>query len=359
MLEDRRKRLAAEGLFAEERKKKLPFLPEVIVVVTSESGAVIRDILHRLEDRFPRRVLLWPVAVQGEGAAEQVAAAIACFNALAPSGAVPRPDLLIVARGGGSLEDLMAFNEEIVVRAAAASAIPLISAVGHESDTTLIDYASDRRAPTPTAAAEMAVPVRLDLRLEIDGKASRVVRGVSRFLAERSARVEGLGRGLPDPRSILDTVRQRLDDRAERLAAGFGRMLAMRRHQLDVASGRLSKRLLEVQLMRAGERLGDALPRLRHAMRRLVDQHQHRLDSLAGRLDSYRQAVEQILAKGYVLVRDASGRIVDSVQGIKAGDTLSLVFHDGRLRVVAEEAAKRPATPRSKKPGHPDQGSLL
>jgi exodeoxyribonuclease VII large subunit len=173
VLEDRRKRLAAEGLFAAERKKKLPFLPEVIGIVTSPTGAVIRDILHRLADRFPRHVLLWPVAVQGEGAAAQVAAAINGFNRLPPNGAegggpVPRPQLIIVARGGGSLEDLMAFNEEIVVRAAADSAIPLISAVGHETDTTLIDHASDRRAPTPTAAAEMAVPVRLDLVAELE-----------------------------------------------------------------------------------------------------------------------------------------------------------------------------------------------
>jgi exodeoxyribonuclease VII large subunit len=359
MLEDRRKRLAAEGLFAEERKKKLPFLPDVIGVVTSPSGAVIRDILHRLNDRFPRRVLLWPVAVQGEGAAEQVAAAIAGFNALQPSGRLPRPDLLIVARGGGSLEDLMAFNEEIVVRAAAASAIPLISAVGHETDTTLIDYASDRRAPTPTAAAEMAVPVRLDLMTELDAKRLRLRHGISRFLAERRTQVEGLGRGLPDPRGVLDGARQRLDDRAERLVVGFAQMLSMRRHQLEVAGGRLSRRLLETQLTRARERLEDAVPRLQQCLRRLLDHQRHRLDNLAGRLDSYRQAVEQILAKGYVLVRDASGRILDTVQGIKAGDTLTLVFHDGKLRVVADEAARRPAAPRGKKSSNPDQGSLL
>src|ERR1700676_3818539 len=182
LLEERRRRLAAEGLFAAERKRKLPYLPEVIGVVTSPTGAVIRDILHRLADRFPRRVVVWPVSVQGENAAAQVAAAIEGFNLLQPGGAVPRPDLIIVARGGGSLEDLMAFNEEIVVRAAAASAIPLISAVGHETDTTLIDHASDRRAPTPTAAAEMAVPVRLDLMAELSGKSARLARGLSRLL---------------------------------------------------------------------------------------------------------------------------------------------------------------------------------
>src|SRR5712671_1330136 len=298
ILEDRRQRLAAEGLFAVERKKKLPFLPEVIGIVTSPSGAVLRDILHRLSDRFPRQVLVWPVAVQGEGAAAQVAAAIEGFNRLAADGPVRRPDLIIVARGGGSLEDLMPFNEEIVVRAAAASAIPLISAVGHETDTTLIDYASDRRAPTPTAAAEMAVPVRLDLIAELEAKAMRIVSGLSRFLSERRTRVEGLGRGLPDPRSLLDTARQRLDDRAERLELGLRQAIALRRHRLETAGGRLSKGLLEAQLVRGHDRLADALPRLEQALRRLVDHQQHRLENVGGRLEAFRQAVAKVLARG-------------------------------------------------------------
>ena len=190
LIEDRRKRLAAEGLFDPERKRPLPFLPEVIGVITSPTGAVIRDILHRLADRFPRRVLLWPVLVQGEGAAEQVAAAIRGFNALGAEGAVPRPELLIVARGGGSLEDLMAFNEEIVVRAAAESRIPLIAAVGHETDTTLIDHAADRRAPTPTAAAEMAVPVRSELLAGLQRDGQRLVSSLTRMVEERRVRVE-------------------------------------------------------------------------------------------------------------------------------------------------------------------------
>src|SRR5438034_4946506 len=201
ILEERRQRLAAEGLFAAERKKKLPFLPEVIGIVTSPTGAVIRDILHRLADRFPRRVLLWPVAVQGEGAAAQIAAAIQGFNRLAPGGRAPRPDLIIVARGGGGLEDLMPFNEEIVVRAAAASVIPLISAVGPETDTTLIDHASDRRAPTPTAAAEIAVPVRLELLAQVGNAGGRMAGAMVRLLDERRLRVVGLGRGLPAPGS--------------------------------------------------------------------------------------------------------------------------------------------------------------
>ena len=220
LLEERRQRLAAEGLFAVEHKKPLPFLPEVIGVVTSPTGAVIRDILHRLADRFPRRVLIWPVSVQGEGAAAQVAAAIAGFNRL-PAAGVPRPDLIIVARGGGSIEDLMAFNEETVVRAAAASMIPLISAVGHETDTTLIDHASDRRAPTPTAAAEIAVPVRLDLLADLAGKSSRVSAGLARFFTERRLHLAGLARGLPLPQDLIGNMAQRLDDRSE--GCGFRR----------------------------------------------------------------------------------------------------------------------------------------
>ncbi|MBM3565384.1 MAG: exodeoxyribonuclease VII large subunit, partial [Alphaproteobacteria bacterium] len=196
LLEERKKKLAAEGLFAAERKKPIPYLPNVIGVVTSPTGAVIRDILHRLAERFPRRVLLWPVLVQGEGAAEQIAAAIRGFNDLPAGGPVPRPDVLIVARGGGSIEDLWAFNEEIVVRAAAASAIPLISAVGHETDTTLIDYASDKRAPTPTAAAEMAVPVRAELMARVGEAGLRLTAALERLATERAARLADLARVL-------------------------------------------------------------------------------------------------------------------------------------------------------------------
>src|SRR6266404_6227822 len=217
LLEERRKKLAAEGLFDPARKKALPFLPEVIGVVTSPTGAVIRDILHRLHDRFPRHVLIWPVLVQGEGAKDQIAAAIAGFNALAPGGKIPRPDLLIVARGGGSLEDLWAFNEEVVVRAAAASAIPLISAVGHETDTTLIDFAADVRAPTPTAAAEMAVPVRAELLADVQQDGARLARALRAALKDRRQRLD-LAR--LDPERLGQTM-ARL---AERLA-GLGQLL--------------------------------------------------------------------------------------------------------------------------------------
>src|SRR5450830_83244 len=203
LLEERKKKLATEGLFDEARKQLLPWLPEVIGVVTSPTGAVIRDILHRLQDRFPRRVLVWPVKVQGEGSAEQVAAAIRGFNALPKDGRIPRPDLLIVARGGGSLEDLWSFNEEIVVRAAAESMIPLISAVGHETDITLIDFVSDKRAPTPTAAAEMAVPVRAELFVEITGFARRAMLCWQREQDHRRNELRGLVRALPSAGDVL------------------------------------------------------------------------------------------------------------------------------------------------------------
>src|SRR5207302_8538662 len=218
--------------------------------------------------RFPRRVLLWPVAVQGEGAAAQIAAAIQGFNRLVAGGPVSRPDLLIIARGGGSLEDLMPFNEEIVVRAAAASVIPLISAVGHETDTTLIDHASDRRAPTPTAAAEMAVPVRLDLLAELGGKSGRLSGGLARLLDQRRLHLPGLARGLPDPQDLIGAAAQRLDDRAERLRLAAGSHFRAARHRLDLAAARLRPEVLAADIDRARTRVVEAEPRLRDAMAR-------------------------------------------------------------------------------------------
>ncbi|MBT5676083.1 MAG: exodeoxyribonuclease VII large subunit, partial [Rhodospirillaceae bacterium] len=233
LLEERKKKLSSEGLFDEERRRALPYLPEIIGVVTSPTGSVIRDILHRIAERFPRRVLVWPVLVQGEKAAEQVAHAIKGFNALAPGGPTPRPDLLIVARGGGSLEDLWAFNEEIVVRAAAASDIPLISAIGHETDVTLIDLAADRRAPTPTAAAEMAVPVRVELIEGLLGQERRLVSATGRLLQDRRTRVQGLARGLPDASSLLGAAAQRLDDWSERLGNSARAALRVRKDHVE------------------------------------------------------------------------------------------------------------------------------
>src|SRR5437868_3722075 len=298
VLEERRQRLAAEGLFAAERKKKLPFLPEVIGIVTSPTGAVIRDILHRLADRFPRRVLLWPVAVQGEGAAAQIAAAIQGFNRLAAGGPVSRPDLLIIARGGGSLEDLMPFNEEIVVRAAAASVIPLISAVGHETDTTLIDHASDRRAPTPTAAAEMAVPARLDLLGELNTKTGRLTGGLSRLFTSHRQNLAGLARGLPDPQDLLGAAAQRLDDRTERLRLSIAARFAAPRQRLELAAARLRPAALAADIRRARDRLHDVEPRLAAAVTRAFAAKHDAVDNFAGRLTTPSERHQSPRARG-------------------------------------------------------------
>jgi exodeoxyribonuclease VII large subunit len=335
ILEDRRQRLAAEGLFAAERKKKLPFLPQVIGIVTSPSGAVIRDILHRLADRFPRHVLVWPVAVQGEGAAAQVAAAIDGFNRLVPGGQVPRPDLLIVARGGGSLEDLMPFNEEIVVRAAAASVIPLISAVGHETDTTLIDHASDRRAPTPTAAAEMAVPVRLDLIAELGGKTARLTGGLSRLFAERRLQLGGLARGLPDPQDLLGAAAQRLDDRTERLRLAIGARVAAARQRFDLAATGLRPAALAADLGRARGRLGEVEARLASEMARALAGKRDAVDNFAGRLATHSERHESLLARGYVVVRDAAEKVVTDAIKVRPNTALELEFFDGKVGVIA------------------------
>jgi len=356
LLEDRRKRLAAEGLFAAERKKPLPFLPEVIGIVTSPTGAVIRDILHRLADRFPRRVLLWPVAVQGEGAATQVTAAINGFNRLPANGPVPRPQLIIVARGGGSLEDLMAFNEEIVVRAAAASAIPLISAVGHETDTTLIDHASDRRAPTPTAAAEIAVPVRLDLIAELGTKSARLSGSLARLFDQRRLHLAGLARGLPDPQDLLGAAAQRLDDRTERLRLAAERQLRAARQRLDLAAARLRPEVLSADIARTRARLAETEPRLHGAMARFIGRSHDAVDNFAGRLATHSERHESLLARGYVVVRDAIARVVTTSDAITAGAPLDLEFHDGRVGVTA---GSRPRPRTRRYAVHPGQGSLF
>ncbi len=357
MLEQRRQKLMAEGLFAAERKRPLPFLPRVIGVVTSPTGAVIRDILHRLRDRFPRHVLVWPVLVQGEGAAEQVAAAIAGFNAIAPGGRVPRPDLLIVARGGGSLEDLMAFNEEVVVRAAAASAIPLISAVGHETDTTLIDFAADRRAPTPTAAAEMAVPVRLDLAERLDALGGRLDRAALRLAGERREKVASLARGLRGPRELLMLARQRTDELTDRLPRALQALVTERQGRLARATGGLRPQVLARELTVLGERLAAQWGRADRAARQHLARHR---DDLAGRarlLESL--SYRGVLARGYAVVHGPD-QALTSAGAATPGMAVSLEFHDGRREaVIAGSAAAAPAR-RPRKSGPPDdQGSLL
>src|SRR6204780_2142154 len=263
LMEERKRKLAAEGLFDESRKQLLPWLPEVIGVITSPTGAVIRDILHRLEDRFPRRVLVWPVKVQGEGSAEQVAAAIRGFNALPEGGKIPRPDLLIVARGGGSLEDLWSFNEEIVVRSAAESMIPLISAVGHETDITLIDFAADKRAPTPTAAAEMAVPVRAELFVEVAAHARRMLLCWQRGHESRRNELRAAARALPARSELLAIPRQRLDGAGASLPRALRANTHAHFRRFASSSARLTMRVLRGQLDQAGHRLTGGGERLR------------------------------------------------------------------------------------------------
>ncbi len=399
MLEKRRAALAAEGLFDAGRKRPLPFLPEVIGVVTSPTGAVIRDILHRLRDRFPRKVLIWPVAVQGQACAPEVARAIAGFNRLTPGGALPRPDLLIVARGGGSIEDLWGFNEEIVVRAAAESAIPLISAVGHETDTTLIDHASDRRAPTPTAAAEIAVPVRAELQAAVAQFGARMQQSQRAGLDRRAERLRDLGRALPRPDMLLSGPRQRLDALDARLPAALRAAISAKR--IALADHPLRPGLATRAVERARDRLealagrlpgahraGLAQKRLRLAKLQLrpaalqsrIAQERRHLGQVAGRLRSelvtgpidrqrdrlvalerLRQTLgyEATLARGYAVVR-GDGAVVTDVAAAGAAQALEIQFRDGRLQVGAAAPGKPVARKASaKKPDPPEQGSLL
>ncbi|MBT7450432.1 MAG: exodeoxyribonuclease VII large subunit [Rhodospirillaceae bacterium] len=368
LLEERRKALAAEGLFAEDRKQALPRLPEVIGVVTSPTGAVIRDILHRLQDRFPRLVLLWPVRGQGEGSASEIAAAINGFNALPDGGAIPRPDLLIVARGGGSLEDLWAFNEEVVVRAAADSRIPLISAVGHETDTTLIDFASDRRAPTPTAAAEIAVPVRLELISQVQESGVRLGQAVNRLLSENTLQVAGLARGLPNLTQVVEQKQQDLDGLSERLGTGPARLLAAKGQDLSVIAAGLKPTHLVRDVTRYDDLISDWSDRLSTALRRSTDRTGERLDGLGTRLESV--SPKRVLERGYALVKDRNGTPITVAAGASAGAPWQVEFSDGAVGVTVGEGESRPTAtespksapkPKSKTGGKPDgrQGSFL
>ena len=406
MLEKRKAALSAEGLFDAGRKQPLPFLPEVIGVVTSPSGAVIRDILHRLRDRFPRKVLIWPVAVQGERCAPEVTRAIEGFNALTPGGALPRPDLLIVARGGGSVEDLWGFNEESVVRAAAASRIPLISAVGHETDTTLIDFASDRRAPTPTAAAELAVPVRLELMSWTEDQSARLTRALGSGVTQRRQRLTDLSRALPRPEALLDAPRQKLDILSDRLPQALTTGIQRRRLSLSDTAGSLRpaalRRLVAAQrdtLDRLASRLAPALARNTRARRAELDhraarlqprrlQAEHataardfrrvsdRLSSAAlAQLADWRRRIDTAdrlretlgyratLDRGYAVVWSGDAVVTSKKTAAKA-EALEIEFADGRYSVGSDSA--KPGQGAGAKPGRkskpdapPDQGSLF
>ncbi len=328
LLDQRRRKLAAEGLFDEGRKRPLPFAPARIGVVTSPTGAVIRDILHRLADRFPTHVQLWPVPVQGDGAAEKIAAAVAGFNAMPDP-----PDLLIVARGGGSIEDLWAFNEEIVVRAVAASRIPTISAVGHETDTTLCDFAADRRAPTPTAAAELAVPVRAELLAQVRELGLRAARCARRGHERAGEQLAALVRHWPARDQLLAPQRQRMDELAERLPRALRGRLDRARGELGHVAGALRPGLLVQAHARARERLA-ALWRIAEAAH-----------------------PERPLARGYALVRDRAGHVLTSAAAARAARLLALRFHDGDVEAMAgaDGAGRR----RDPLPGTGDQPKLL
>ncbi|MBW9090318.1 exodeoxyribonuclease VII large subunit [Rhizobium wenxiniae] len=395
LLEERRRKLAAEGLFDKERKRPLPYLPRVIGVVTSPTGAVIRDILHRITDRFPVHVVVWPVKVQGEGSGEEVAAAIRGFNAVGPDDPMPRPDILIVARGGGSLEDLWSFNDEIVVRAAAESAIPLISAVGHETDWTLIDHAADVRAPTPTGAAEMAVPVKADLDAQLANLAARLRGSASRQMDHRRQSLRALVRALPSIDQLLALPRRRFDEAAAGLGRSLERTTIAKRRTFERASAGLRLDLLTNRLALQRQALADRLLRADRCVERQILSEKGRiaridasLKSLPARLASHLQREQQhvavlmrqadsalahtlsrsrsvlagqdrvlqslsyknVLKRGYAVVRDGSDRALTRAANIAEGSAMSIEFADGRVLAVAGEASG------SADPGQADQG---
>jgi exodeoxyribonuclease VII large subunit len=408
LLEERRRKLNAEGLFAQERKRRLPFLPQVIGVVTSPTGAVIRDILHRLEDRFPRRVLVWPVRVQGETCAAEVAAAIRGFNALESSGRIPRPDVLIVARGGGSIEDLWGFNEEIVVRAAAESGIPLVSAVGHETDWTLIDHAADMRAPTPTGAAEMVVPVRVELMAAVNDLSRRHVEAALRLVERRRSDLRSTARALPSPEALFSPKRQRLDLAATKLYPALARNargheerllkvarqlahvspvanVARMRARLDAVGPRpynaacRSILLREESLKQIGRRLVVSREALLRAERvRLAQGHEltqrvaerlgpalqgqiarkaDKLDAVSKLFDSL--SYKSVLKRGFALVRDADGQPLNSAEAVLDGQALVLEFADGKADATGGRIGTRPRVAKPKLVAAEEQGALF
>ncbi|MCB1446795.1 MAG: exodeoxyribonuclease VII large subunit [Rhizobiaceae bacterium] len=406
LLEERKRKLQSEGLFDAARKQLLPFMPSVIGVVTSPTGAVIRDILHRISDRFPLHVLVWPVRVQGEGAGAEVANAIRGFNELEAGGAVPRPDVLIVARGGGSLEDLWCFNDEVVVRAAAGSGIPLIAAVGHETDWTLIDYAADQRAPTPTGAAEMAVPVKAELEALLAGLAARLSRAMSRQMDIRRREVRDLARALPSLDQVLALPRRRFDEAASRLARGLEMTTVNKRRSFervsahlrpDILSSRISdhrrrlaermagaerslERLFErlrrplaradavlagfparfhIHTERQRDRLGHAARRSDGALTALLSRHRQSLGAQDRILQSL--SYRNVLKRGYAVIRGDGDRVLSSAGTVSAGDRLSIEFHDGAVAAIAGAddgvPTPTPAKKRSSSRAIPDKGN--
>ncbi len=391
-LERLKAKLAAEGLFAPERKKPLPSMPAVVGVITSPTGAVIRDILHRIRDRWPCQVLVWPCVVQGDAAAGQVSAAIRGFNAIQPGGPVPRPDILIVARGGGSVEDLWAFNDEALARTVAEGTIPLISAVGHETDTTLIDFVSDRRAPTPTAAAEMATPVLAELRALISDFDRRLNRSGARLIEDRRTRLVSAARGLPRPDDILALAQQRFDIASGRLDAALHRNTTVHAQALLKVTARLTPDALRRQHAAKADRVADLgrrlnacgtraperaeqharLPLLWERLRSAGQRRLSRAEDQLSSLDKLRQSLNprRPMELGFALVRKADGTIIRSSAALALGDHVSLQFADGEREAVignegpapssASPVRPTPAPPRPKPtPPKTDQGDLF
>ena len=347
LFEERKKKLAAEGLFAPERKKPLPFLPEVIGVVTSPSGAVIRDILHRLRERFPRHVIVWPTLVQGKGAETKIAAAIDGFNALPRDGAVPRPDILIVARGGGSLEDLWCFNEEVVARAVAASEIPLISAVGHETDTTLIDYVADKRAPTPTAAAEFAAPVRSELQSELLNKERRFAAAATRLIETRRTSLMAATRGLGRPEDILGANTQRLDRASDGLRAGLRARLDRALTRVAGVGGRLNKNLLSAGFAKRESKIDSDWAKIDTHTKQIMRDSHSKLSAAARVLQSV--SYQSVLDRGFVLVRSQDGDLLRRADDVVAGMNGEIQFVDGVRGIAFDGEAPTEGGPAPKK----------
>jgi len=358
LLEERRKKLTNEGLFAEDKKQSLPYLPEVIGVVTSPTGAVIKDILHRLQDRFPRHVLLWPVLVQGDKAAAQITAAIEGFNNIKTGDAVPKPDLLIIARGGGSVEDLWSFNEEAVVRAAFNCSIPIISAIGHETDWTLLDLVADMRAPTPTGAAEMAVPVRADLAASLDDNGLRMRSGLRLLIKAKDMALTSARRGLPNLEDLLSIAAQRFDYAVERLSSGLGKRIDLAKIALTQAGSGLRANVLFNAIKQRKQVVSSLSERLLPAIKRDINRRKEVLLSTVKLLGALSH--KSVLGRGFALVQGANGKLITRANSLTDGEQVSLEFVDGKKAAVISGGKTRlkPAT-KKPKPNEPDQGSLF
>jgi len=331
LLEDRKKTLTSEGLFDDSRKKELPLIPETIGVVTSETGAVIRDILHRIRERYPSRVILWPVSVQGEMASSEISSAILGFNQFSLNKIIPRPDIIIVARGGGSLEDLWAFNEEEVVRAVASSEIPVISAIGHETDTTLIDYVSDKRAPTPTAAAEIAVPVRTELLDQVRQKGLILTRIVNQRLLSEENHLKGLARGIPKLSYLVEQKQQELDSFFERIVLGPKRLIDVKEKEFEILKSNLKTRDLYLLIKNHNVSLSDWFDRLNISYRQNIKLIERSLNNLSGILKSV--SPQRVLERGYAIVKDYKGEVVTESVLAEKNKNLRIQFKDSEILV--------------------------